>query len=208
MDMWKEAGIKVIPVVPSVALAKRMERLGADAIIAEGCESGGHIGKLTTMALVPQIVDAVNIPVLAAGGIADKRGVAAAFMLGANGIQVGTRFLVSHECTIHENYKEAVIKANDIDTVVTGRSTGHPVQVIKNKLARQFMNLESNNAPVEELEKLGRGALPKAARDGDVELGSVMAGQISGLVNKRESVKEIIEDLFQEYDKVKNYFNN
>ena len=151
MDMWKEAGIKVIPVVPSVALAKRMERLGADAIIAEGCESGGHIGKLTTMALVPQIVDAVNIPVLAAGGIADKRGVAAAFMLGANGIQVGTRFLVSHECTIHENYKEAVIKANDIDTVVTGRSTGHPVQVIKNKLARQFMNLESNNAPVEEL---------------------------------------------------------
>ena len=166
MDMWKEAGIKVIPVVPSVALAKRMERLGADAIIAEGCESGGHIGKLTTMALVP------------------------------------------HECTIHENYKEAVIKANDIDTVVTGRSTGHPVQVIKNKLARQFMNLESNNAPVEELEKLGRGALPKAARDGDVELGSVMAGQISGLVNKRESVKEIIEDLFQEYDKVKNYFNN
>ena len=208
MDMWKEAGIKVIPVVPSVALAKRMERLGADAIIAEGCESGGHIGKLTTMALVPQIVDAVNIPVLAAGGIADKRGVAAAFMLGANGIQVGTRFLVSHECTIHENYKEAVIKANDIDTVVTGRSTGHPVQVIKNKLARQFMTLESNNAPVEELEKLGRGALPKAARDGDVELGSVMAGQISGLVNKRESVKEIIEDLFQEYDKVKNYFNN
>lgn len=208
MDMWKEAGIKVIPVVPSVALAKRMERLGADAIIAEGCESGGHIGKLTTMALVPQIVDAVNIPVLAAGGIADKRGVAAAFMLGANGIQVGTRFLVSHECTIHENYKEAVIKANDIDTVVTGRLTGHPVQVIKNKLARQFMNLESNNAPVEELEKLGRGALPKAARDGDVELGSVMAGQISGLVNKRESVKEIIEDLFQEYDKVKNYFNN
>ena len=205
---WLAAGIKVIPVVASVAMAKLMTRLGASALIAEGGESGGHVGELTTMVLVPQICDATTLPVIAAGGIADGRGVAAAFMLGANGIQVGTRFLVSHECTIHENYKEAVIKANDIDTVVTGRSTGHPVQVIKNKLARQFMTLESNNAPVEELEKLGRGALPKAARDGDVELGSVMAGQISGLVNKRESVKEIIEDLFQEYDKVKNYFNN
>ena len=128
-------------------------------------------------------------------------------MLGASGIQVGTRFLVSHECTIHENYKEAVVKANDIDTVVTGRSTGHPVQVIKNKLARQFMDLESKNAPVEELEALGKGALPKAAKDGDIELGSVMAGQISGLVNKRESVEEIIEDLFRNYNKMKNYFN-
>ncbi|MDO4536135.1 MAG: enoyl-[acyl-carrier-protein] reductase FabK [Clostridium perfringens] len=207
MEMWKEAGIKVIPVVPSVALAKRMERLGANAVIAEGCESGGHIGKLTTMALVPQVVDAVNIPVLAAGGIGDSRGVAAAFMLGASGIQVGTRFLVSNECTIHENYKEAVVKANDIDTVVTGRSTGHPVQVIKNKLARQFMDLESKNASMDELEALGKGALPKAARDGDIELGSVMAGQISGLVRKRESVEEIIEDLFKDYDKIKNYFN-
>lgn len=203
MTKWKEAGIKVIPVVASVALAKRMERAGADAIIAEGCEAGGHIGKLTTMVLLPQVVDAVSIPVIGAGGIADGRGVAAAFMLGANGIQVGTRFLVANECTIHDNYKEAVIKANDIDTVVTGRPTGHPVQVLKNKLAREYLNLEKQNAPIEVLEELGRGGLRKAVKDGDVEGGSLMAGQISGLVSKRQSAKEIIEEMFQEFENIK-----
>ena len=203
MTKWKEAGIKVIPVVASVALAKRMERAGADAIIAEGCEAGGHIGKLTTMVLLPQVVDAVSIPVIGAGGIADGRGVAAAFMLGAKGIQVGTRFLVANECTIHDNYKEAVIKANDIDTVVTGRPTGHPVQVLKNKLAREYLNLEKQNAPIEVLEELGRGGLRKAVKDGDVEGGSLMAGQISGLVSKRQSAKEIIEEMFQEFENIK-----
>lgn len=203
MTKWKEAGIKVIPVVASVALAKRMERAGADAIIAEGCEAGGHIGKLTTMVLLPQVVDAVSIPVIGAGGIADGRGVAAAFMLGAKGIQVGTRFLVANECTIHDNYKEAVIKANDIDTVVTGRPTGHPVQVLKNKLAREYLNLEKQNAPIEVLEELGRGGLRKAVKDGDVEGGSLMAGQISGLVSKRQSAKEIIEEMFKEFENIK-----
>lgn len=203
MTKWKEAGIKVIPVVASVALAKRMERAGADAIIAEGCEAGGHIGKLTTMVLLPQVVDAVSIPVIGAGGIADGRGVAAAFMLGAKGIQVGTRFLVANECTIHDNYKEAVIKANDIDTVVTGRPTGHPVQVIKNKLAREYLNLEKQNAPIEVLEKLGKGGLRKAVKDGDIDGGSLMAGQISGLVSKRQSAKEIIEEMFQEFENIK-----
>lgn len=203
MTKWKEAGIKVIPVVASVALAKRMERAGADALIAEGCEAGGHIGKLTTMVLLPQVVDAVSIPVIGAGGIADGRGVAAAFMLGAKGIQVGTRFLVANECTIHDNYKEAVIKANDIDTVVTGRPTGHPVQVIKNKLAREYLNLEKQNAPIEVLEELGKGGLRKAVKDGDIDGGSLMAGQISGLVSKRQSAKEIIEEMFQEFENIK-----
>lgn len=203
MTKWKEADIKVIPVVASVALAKRMERAGADALIAEGCEAGGHIGKLTTMVLLPQVVDAVSIPVIGAGGIADGRGVAAAFMLGANGIQVGTRFLVANECTIHDNYKEAVIKANDIDTVVTGRPTGHPVQVIKNKLAREYLNLEKQNAPIEVLEELGRGGLRKAVKDGDIDGGSLMAGQISGLVSKRQSAKEIIEEMFEEFENIK-----
>lgn len=203
MTKWKEAGIKVIPVVASVALAKRMERAGADALIAEGCEAGGHIGKLTTMVLLPQVVDAVSIPVIGAGGIADGRGVAAAFILGAKGIQVGTRFLVADECTIHDNYKEAVIKANDIDTVVTGRPTGHPVQVIKNKLAREYLNLEKQNAPIEVLEELGKGGLRKAVKDGDIEGGSLMAGQISGLVSKRQSAKEIIEEMFQEFENIK-----
>lgn len=203
MARWKAAGIKVIPVVASVALAKRMERAGADAIIAEGCEAGGHIGKLTTMVLLPQVVDAVSIPVIGAGGIGDGRGVAAAFMLGAKGIQVGTRFLVADECTIHDNYKEAVIKANDIDTVVTGRPTGHPVQVIKNKLAREYLNLEKKNAPIEILEELGKGGLRKAVKDGDIEGGSLMAGQISGLVSKKQSAKEIIEEMFQEFENIK-----
>lgn len=203
MNMWKEAGIKVIPVVPSVALAKRMERAGADAIIAEGCESGGHVGKLTTMVLVPQVVDAVDVPVIAAGGIADGRGIVSAFALGARGVQMGTRFLVSDECTIHENYKNAILKAKDIDTVVTGRFTGHPVQVIKNKLAREFLKLEARNASLEEFEELGRGALKKAVKDGDVDNSSLMAGQISGMVNKRQSVKEIIEEIFNEYEEVR-----
>ena len=203
MSMWKEAGIKVIPVVPSVALAKRMERAGADAVIAEGCESGGQVGKLTTMVLVPQVVDAVNIPVIAAGGICDGRGITAAFALGARGIQMGTRFLVSDECTIHENYKNAVIKAKDIDTVVTGRVTGHPVQVIKNRLAREFLKLEASNVSAEKLEELGRGALRRAVKDGDVDNSSLMAGQISGMVSKKQSVKEIIEEIFNEYEELR-----
>lgn len=202
IEMWKAHGIKVIPVVASVALAKRMERSGVDAVVAEGCEAGGHIGKLTTMALVPQVVDAVSIPVIAAGGIGDGRGLAAAFMLGAQGAQVGTRFLVANECTVHQNYKNAVLKAKDIDTTVTGRSTGHPVQVLRNKLARQYEILEKEQAPAEKLEELGRGALPKAARDGDIEKGSVMSGQIAGLINKEQSCKEIIEEMFGEFEKV------
>lgn len=204
IEKWKKAGIKVIPVVASVALAKRMERAGADAIIAEGSEAGGHIGKLTTMVLIPQVVDAINIPVIAAGGIGDGRGIAASFMLGAKGVQVGTRFLVATECTIHENYKDAVIKSKDIDTVVTGRSTGHPVQVIKNKLAREYLNLEKNNATQEEIEELGRGALRKAVKEGNVDEGSLMAGQISGMVSKKQSAKEIIEEMFNEYERLKN----
>ena len=203
MEKWKNANITVIPVVASVALAKRMERCGADAVIAEGCESGGHVGKLTTMVLVPQVVDAVNIPVIAAGGIADGRGILASFALGASGIQVGTRFLASVECKIHDNYKEAVIKSKDIDTVVTGRCTGHPVQVLKNKLAKEFLKLESNNVSVDELEELGKGGLKKAVVDGDIENGSLMAGQISGMVKKVQYASEIIEEMFNEYEDVK-----
>lgn len=195
MDMWKAHGIKVIPVVASVAVAKRMVRSGADAVIAEGTEAGGHVGELTTMVLVPQIVDAVEVPVIAAGGIADGRGMAAAYMLGASGVQIGTRFLVANECNIPEAYKEKVIKAKDIDTVVTGRPTGHPVRVLKNKLARQFLALEKEAAPLEEYESLGRGALSRAVVEGDVELGSVMSGQIAALVSKKESCDEIIQDV-------------
>lgn len=198
MEMWKEHGIKVIPVVASVALAKRMEKLGADIVVAEGNEAGGHIGQLTTMALIPQIVDAVSIPVIAAGGIGDGRGVAASFMLGAEGVQLGTRFLVAKECTVHKNYKDKVLGAKDIDTEVTGRSTGHPVRVIKNKLSRNFMKIEKEGASKEELEKLGAGTLAKAVRDGDVDNGSVMAGQIAGIINKEQTCKEMIEELFTE----------
>jgi len=198
IEMWKAHGIKVIPVVASVALAIRMERCGVDAVVAEGCESGGHVGELTTMALVPQVVDAVNIPVIAAGGIGDGRGVAAAFALGASGVQIGTRFLVAKECTVHENYKEKVLKAKDIDTVVTGRSTGHPVRVLRNKLVRQYQLLEKEGADAEKIEELGRGALPKAVREGDVDFGSVMAGQIAGLVRKEQSCSEIIIEMFNE----------
>ncbi|OPJ63607.1 enoyl-[acyl-carrier-protein] reductase FabK [Clostridium oryzae] len=198
IKMWKEHGIKVIPVVPSVALAIRMERTGVDAVIAEGCESGGHVGELTTMALVPQVVSAVNIPVIAAGGIGDGRGVAASFMLGAAGVQLGTRFLVANECRVHQNYKNRVLAAKDIDTIVTGRPTGHPVRVIKNKLTRKFQKLESENAALECYEELGKGALPKAVNDGDIDMGSVMAGQIAGLINKEQSAEEIIKEIFAE----------
>lgn len=202
MEMWKEHGVKVIPVVASVALARRMEKMGADAIVAEGTESGGHVGQLTTMALVPQVADAIDIPVLAAGGIGDGRGIVAGFALGAEGVQIGTRFLVAKECTVHQNYKDKVLKAKDIDTEVTGRSTGHPVRVLKNKLAREFNRLEKEGAPIEKIEKLGEGALRKAVKDGDVDFGSVMAGQIAGLVNKEQTCKEIIDELVSEANSI------
>ena len=204
IEMWKNNGIKVIPVVPSVAIAKRMEKFGADAVIAEGMESGGHIGQTTTMSLVPQVVDAVNIPVIAAGGIGDGRGIAAAFMLGAVGVQMGTRFLVSNECTVHPKYKEKVLKAKDIETEVTGTSTSHPVRVLRNKLTREYLKIEKTNPNSDQLEELTRGALRKAVVDGDTENGSVMAGQIAGLVNKEQSCKEIIEELVAEFDKCMN----
>lgn len=195
IEMWKNHGIKVIPVVASTALAKRMERNGADMVIAEGCEAGGHIGELTTMALLPQVVDAVNIPVIAAGGIADSRGMVAAMALGAKGFQVGTRFLVAKECTVHANYKRKIIEAKDIDSVVTGRSTGHPVRVLRNKLSRNYIAQEKKGADLETLEKLGVGALRKAVVDGDVDNGSIMAGQVAALIKKEETCEEIIKDL-------------
>ena len=202
MEMWKEHGVIVIPVVPSVAIAKRVVRLGADAIVAEGTESGGHVGELTTMTLVPQIVDAVDAPVIAAGGIGDGRGVAAAYMLGASGVQVGTRFLTAYECCIHKNYKQKIISAKDIDTVVTGRPTGHPVRVLKNKLARQFIQLEKEGALLEEYDQLGKGALGKAVVEGDVDLGSLMAGQVAALITKEQSCKEIITEMMEEAGKL------
>lgn len=195
---FKEIGTKIIPVVPAVALAKKMEQLGVDAVIAEGTESGGHVGELTTMALVPQVVDAVNIPVIAAGGIADGRGLVSALALGAQGVQMGTIFVCASECTAHENYKQAIIKAGDRGTIVTGRSTGHPVRILKNKLAREFEKLEKTNADAEELEKLGVGRLKAAVVDGDINQGSIMAGQISGLVYKIKPAKDIIEDILIE----------
>lgn len=198
INMWKDAGIKVIPVVASVALAKRMERCGASAVIAEGCESGGHIGKETTMSLVPQVVDAVDIPVIAAGGIADGRGVAAAFMLGAQAVQMGTRFLVADESIVHDNYKNKVIKAKDIDTEVTGMSHGHPVRQLRNKMTREYSKLERDGASFDELEHLTLGALRKAVIDGDVDDGTMMAGQIAGLVSKKQSCEEIINEIMNE----------
>ncbi len=197
MPMWKEAGVKVIPVVASVAMAKMMERCGADAIVAEGMEAGGHIGSATTMTLVPQIVDAVNIPVIAAGGIGDGRGYAAAMMLGAAGVQMGTRFVVAKESIVHENYKQKVVKAKDIDSEVTGMSTGHPIRVIRNKMTREYIKMEREGASFEELELLTLGALRKAVVDGDVVNGSIMAGQIAGLVNKEETCEEIIRDVVE-----------
>lgn len=200
VKMWKEHGIIVIPVVPSVALARRMEKEGVDAVIAEGGESGGHVGELTTMALLPQVIDAVNIPVIAAGGIGDGRGIAAAFMLGASGVQVGTRFLVAKECTVHPNYKQRIIKAKDIESVVTGRATGHPVRVLRNKLSRQFEELERTAASLDKYEELGAGALRKAVKDGDIDYGSVMAGQIAGLIKKEQTAQEIIEEMFAQVE--------
>ena len=202
MDIWKESGIKVIPVVPSVAIAKRMEKGGADAVVVEGCEAGGHIGELTTMVLVPQVVDAVSIPVIAAGGIGDGRGFAAALMLGAKGIQIGTRFLVAEECQIHEAYKERVLKATDIDTVVTARSTGHPVRSLRNHLTREYVQLEKQGADLKAIEQLGSGALYRAVVEGDVVKGAVMAGQIAGLIKKRQKAAEIIQELMQELQEV------
>ena len=195
MKMWKEAGIKVIPVVASVALARMMEKAGADAVVAEGMESGGHIGEATTMTLVPQVVDAVSIPVIAAGGIADGRGVAAAFMLGAEAVQVGTRFVVSNESIVHANYKAKVIKAKDIDSVVTGVSHGHPVRCLRNKMTREYLKLEKEGKSFEELEYLTLGTLRKAVMEGDIDNGTVMAGQIAGMVQKEQSCKEIVEEM-------------
>ena len=200
MEMWKKAGVKVIPVVASAALAKRMERCGADAVVAEGCEAGGHIGENTTMCLVPQIVDAVKIPVIAAGGIADGRGMAAAFMLGAKGVQMGTHFIVTDECQVHNAYKERILKAKDIDSRVTGRSTGHPVRALRNDMTKKYLELEKQGASFEELEQLTLGGLRKAVLDGDVKDGSVMAGQIAGLVKERMSCKELIHRLVKETD--------
>ena len=196
IDRFKKLGIKVIPVVPTVSLAQRMEKYGVDAVIAEGTEAGGHVGELTTMSLIPQISDAVEIPVIAAGGIGDSRGLVAAFALGAEGVQVGTRFVCSTEAKVHDNYKDEIIKAKDRDAIVTGRSTGHPVRVLRNKLTRQYAELEKSGAGPEELESLGAGKLRLAVVDGDVDYGSVMCGQIAGLVNDIKSCKEIIEDMF------------
>ncbi len=198
MAQWKDAGIKVIPVVASVALAKRMERCGADAVVAEGTESGGHIGQATTMTLVPQVVDAVTVPVIAAGGIADGRGFAAAMMLGAEAVQMGTRFCVSDECVIHEKYKERILKAKDIDSEVTGRSHGHPVRGLRNRMTREYLKLEAEGASFEELEKLTLGGLRKAVVEGDTDNGSVLAGQIAGMVNRRQSCREIIDEIMDQ----------
>ena len=202
MAMWKEAGIKVIPVVASTAMAKLMERAGADAVVAEGMESGGHIGSLTTMALVPQVVDAVSIPVIAAGGIGDGRGLAAALMLGAEGVQMGTRFVVAKESIVHPNYKEKLIKSKDIDSEVTGMSTGHPVRSLRNKMTKEYLRLEKEGAGFEELEKLGLGALRRAVMEGDVVNGTVMAGQIAGMVNKEQTCLEMIEEIMAQAEKL------
>lgn len=196
---WKEAGIKVLPVAATVSLARRLERSGADAIIVEGTEAGGHIGELTTLSLVPQVVDAVSIPVIAAGGIASGRQMLAAFALGASGVQVGTCLLVSEECPIHENYKAAICKAKDTDTVVTGRIAGTPVRILKNKMSREYVKKEQEGATAEELELYTLGSLRKAVVDGDAQNGSLMAGQVSGQCNEIRPLKTIIDSLFEEY---------
>lgn len=198
MPKWLEAGIKVIPVIPSVALARKMEKDGAFAVIAEGGESGGHVGDLTTMALVPQVVDAVSIPVIAAGGIADGRQIAAAMMLGAVGVQVGTRFLVAEECTISQEYKNKILKAKDIDTVVTGKRLGHPVRSIRNSFTREYTKAEydSTNVSDEELENMGIGRLRRAVKEGDVSQGTVLAGQVASMVKKEQPAREMIEEMF------------
>lgn len=202
MKLWKGADVKVIPVVASVALAKRMERCGADAVVAEGTESGGHIGETTTMALVPQVVDAVEIPVIAAGGIADGRGIAAAFMLGAKAVQMGTRFVVVKESIVHQNYKDYILKAKDIDTRVTGRTNGHPVRVIRNKQAKEYLRLEAAGASLEELEQLALGGLRRAVINGDMDTGSIMSGQIAGLVKEEMTCKELMHTLVEQTEKL------
>ena len=204
IEGWKNAGIKVIPVIPSVALAKRMERAGADAVVAEGMESGGHIGENTTMCLVPQVVDAVSIPVIAAGGIADGRGIAASFMLGAEGVQVGTRFLSAEECQISQTYRDLVIGAKDTDSIVTGRFTGHPCRGVKTKFARSLLDFERNGGSPEEFENMTVGALRKAVKDGNLEEGSFLCGAIAGLVNKVQPAKEIVEEMFEQAEKLLN----
>lgn len=202
MTLWKEAGVKVIPVVASVAMAKMMERAGADAVVAEGMESGGHIGSITTMALVPQVVDAVSIPVVAAGGIGDGRGLAAAMMLGAEGVQMGTRFVAAKESIVHPNYKERLIKASDIDSEVTGMSTGHPVRSLRNKMTKEYLRLEKEGADFMELEKLTLGSLRNAVIDGDVVNGTVMAGQIAGMVKQEQSCNEMIQEIMEQAERL------
>lgn len=202
MEAWKNAGIKVVPVIPSVALAKRMERAGADAVVAEGTESGGHIGENTTMCLVPQVVDAVSIPVIAAGGIADGRGIAASFMLGAQGVQIGTRFLAAEECQIHEKYKELVIGAKDTDSIVTGRFTGHPCRSVKTKFVKGLLTFEKEGGTPDEFETMTVGSLRKAAVDGDVAQGTFLCGAIAGMVNEIKPCKDIIEEMFSQAEKL------
>lgn len=198
MADWKAAGVKVMPVVASVALAKMMQRAGADAVVAEGMEAGGHIGEATTMTLVPQVVSAVDIPVIAAGGIGDGRGMAAAFMLGAEAVQIGTRFVVAKECTVSQEYKDRIIAAKDIDSVVTGRKNGHPIRSLRNQMTREYLELEKQNVSFEELEHLTLGALRRAVVDGDVRMGTVMAGQIAGMISKEQTCDEIIQELVNE----------
>lgn len=205
MEAWKEAGIKVIPVIPSVALAKRMERAGADAVVAEGTESGGHIGENTTMCLVPQVVDALEIPVIAAGGIADGRGIAASMMLGAEGVQVGTRFLAAEECQIHPTYKELVVKAKDTDSIVTGRSTGHPCRNVKTKFAKRLASGEKDGSLTpDKFEEITLGSLRKAVQDGNLDEGSFLCGAIAGMINDVKSCRDIIEEMFSEAEKLLN----
>ncbi|MEG2699701.1 MAG: enoyl-[acyl-carrier-protein] reductase FabK [Hungatella sp.] len=198
MDLWKAVGMKVIPVVASVALAKRMEKYGADAVVAEGTEAGGHIGEQTTMSLVPQIVDALSIPVIAAGGIGDGRGIAAAFMLGAEAVQMGTRFVVARESIVHENYKQRIIKAKDIDSAVTGRSHGHPVRSLRNQMTREYVKLEEEGKTFEELEYLTLGTLRSAVMEGDITHGTVMAGQIAGMISKEQTCKEMMDEMMEQ----------
>ncbi|MDO4633666.1 MAG: enoyl-[acyl-carrier-protein] reductase FabK [Eubacteriales bacterium] len=202
LSLWKNQNIKVIPVIASVALAKRMERCGVDAVVAEGCESGGHIGESTTMTLVPQVVDAVKLPVIAAGGIGDGRGMAAALMLGAEGVQMGTRFVATSECHVHKNYKERLLRAKDIDTRVTGRNTGHPVRTLRNEMTKKYLELEASGATLEELEYLTLGALRKAVVEGDMKSGSVMSGQIAGLISNIMTCQEVIDEVTGDAQKI------
>ncbi len=207
MAAWKEAGVKIIPVIASVAMARMVEKAGADAVVAEGMESGGHIGSITTMALVPQVVDAVDIPVVAAGGIGDGRGMAAAFMLGAEGVQIGTRFCVAEECITHQNYKDKILHAKDIDSEVTGMSHGHPIRCLRNPMTKEYLRMEKEGASFEELELLTVGSLRNAVIDGDVKDGTVMAGQIAGLISKQQTCREIIEDIMEQFAETVNGVN-